>query len=275
MLFPRAILREENNPEPTGGGPSDQKPALSADEIRQLVATTANAAVSSHLKRELPKAIGEGLKGLNWRDTLAPVLSELAPQPDPNKPPAPDPNKPDPRLSALEEKYKGLEAQYNAERQAREAAELKARDDRAFSQLRSALQGSDPNAPLVRAEALDAAAKLLFHADRRVVFGEQGEPLFVVRKQPFAGAAEEDMQLPLLDGVQHWLKTPEGKFFAPAPVPPPGQTGNRGPSYHRPASSNGGIPTYDKPAGTDAEKARRALEAEQAIRQQYPDHFRQ
>jgi hypothetical protein len=253
-----AILRDKQQDDQQPGGGDTPKPGLS-DEQKTEIGQIVNAAVTSQLGRALPKAL-EGLKlGETIAELVKKAMPEPAPPPDPNK--TPD-NKPDPKVVALEENLKSISEKLKAADERAAAAERKSKEDGARLSLRGALEKH------VRPEALDMVSKLLFDAEKRVTFDENGNPLFGIRRAPYAGAAEEDAVVPLADGVAHWLKSDDAKIFVPPPQP--GNQGSRGPSQSRGQQrGNGGLPQYDGPATTDEEKLRRASEREAAFRAKY------
>jgi hypothetical protein len=243
----------------TGGGAGGEPPKpLTAADVAQI----ANSAVTAQLKRSLGPALTEAIGGLKLDEKIAELVGKSAPKLPEGGAGGGEP-KPDPRLSALESKYADLDAKYQASEKARVAAETKSRDDSAFASLKDALKDH------VRPEMLDVAARDLFLAQRRVSFDESGRPLLTVRKASFQGGEEQDVQLTLQDGAAHWAKT-EGKLFAPAPQG--GGQGARGqaPSRHV-NTGRDGLPVYDTPATTDAEKTRRAAERAEALTRKYPD----
>lgn len=261
-----AILRSPD-PDPAAGGGSGTDPApgpFSADQLTAL-GTIINGAFKDQLKRSLAPGISEALKATKWDEVLAAPVKTLleAHKPEPGTPGDPaQPAKPDPKIAALEAKLAALEtkAREDAEKLAR--AQSEARDKDTMVALRAALS------PHVRPEALDLAARDLFVSQKRISYDEQGNPLFTVKRSAYVGAAEEDTPMPLADGAQQWLKSTEAKFFLPAPggaPPPPGGSAPR-----RPSAGAGGMPTYDKPATTDAEKIRRAEEQTAALAAKYP-----
>jgi hypothetical protein len=177
----------------------------------------------------------------------------------------PDPKaKPDPKISSLEGQLAEMKETLRKQSEATQAAENRARDERGFNQLKTAL------AEHVRPEALEIAARDLFLAQKRVSFDEQGSPLLTVKRAPFAGQAEEDVALPLGDGVAHWLKTSEAKLFLPAPGGGDPKLMQRGPRAGHRAGPDG-MPVYEQPATTDAERVRRAQERSEILKQKYPD----
>jgi hypothetical protein len=255
----------------SGGGGGGDQPAFTEAQTAEL-GKIVNAAVTSHIKRGLGPAIGEALKGFDFGAALklddvldAKLEKLLADAGDDDAPgkPGNQPPKPDPKIAALEAKLAEVTGKLEAEAKARTEAEGKARDEKALAALKTAL------GPHVRPEALEIAASHLFVAQKRVEVDEAGNVLLKVRKAPFAGGAEEDVPMPLADGVQHWVKSSEGKFFAPAPA-----SGGQGPAGGAPRRVNhgsDGLPVYDKPATTDAEKIRRAEERAQALQAKYPN----
>jgi hypothetical protein len=173
-----------------------------------------------------------------------------------------------PEVAALQARIDGMEkaaqkrdAELKTEREARTAAENTARDDRTFGEMRAML------APHVRPDMVDDVALLHFHAHKRVTYGEDGKPLFRVRRAPATGMAEEDVQMPLKDGVDYWLKSKDAQRYLPAPK----GSGGDGPSGNAGGNSRGGRPPparkYDSPAQTDDERARRAMERERELRE--------
>lgn len=257
-----AILRSPD-PDPTGGGGGgDPAPAFSEDQIK-AIGQVVNQAITSHKSRKPEKSLADELKGVDWKTTLAPIFETWATE---NKltgqPPGDQPTKPDPKLAALEAKLQALEIKGREDAEKIARAQAEARDKDAFAALRGAL------GPHVRQDALEIAASHLFTAQKRVTFDENGNPLFTARRASYAGGSEEDVPMPLADGVQHWLKSNEAKFFLPSPsgAAPAGGA----PSQRRAGLGADGMPVYDKPATTDAEKARRAAEQAQALAAKYP-----
>jgi hypothetical protein len=245
---------------------SEAQVAALTELIAKTTAPIINSAVTSHLKRQ--PNIAEEIKKALTKEAIAPIFEELLEN-------APDdedagsgkggspPNRPDPAVEALKAKVAELTTTLTKQAEETKSAQEAARNEKALGALKTAL-GSH-----VRPEALDIAASHLFVAQKRITFDEQGNPLFTVRRAQYPGAAEEDVSMPLADGVHHWIKSSEGKFFAPAPGAAAGAPG--APAPRRIATGGDGMPRYDQPATTDAEKSRRASEREAAIRQRYPE----
>ena len=250
-----------------GAGAAAEKPMTRA-EIQELIGQTANSAVTSQLKRSLGPGIADALKAVPWGEVLAPELAKLKPtEPEPKPGDQQQPSKPDPKLSALEGQFADLNKKYLASETARQAAEQKARDESALHALTSALEAAG-----IKTGAKDFVAKSLFYAEKKVTVDENGNALFTVRRAPFAGGAEEDVQLPLADGVKHWLGTAVGKEFMPAPGgTDPKRPGGGPPRLGAAQLGRDGLPTYDAPATTDAEKVHRANERAAALAAKYPD----
>lgn len=245
-----------------GAGGAGEKP-MTAAEIQTLVGNTVNSAVTAQLKRTIGPSIAEALKAVPWGEVLKPEIDKLKPEtPAAGAGAAGAEAKPDPKFSALEGQFADLKKKYDASEAARLAAEQKSKDDKAFSDLRTALT------PHVRPEALDIAAKNLFLAEKRVTTDENGNALLTVRRAPFAGGAEEDVPLPLADGVKHWIGTPEGKFFAPAPGGAgAGQQQRGGQTRHTSVDTSSAVIG----TGSDEERGRRASARAAELAQKYPD----
>lgn len=232
---------EQENPggkEPASEGPK----YVTQDEIAAMVTGAVKRQMKPFIdgfeqfKTDFPSVLGEALKAQK---------PEPAPEGEGGK-------KPDPEVSALKQKLQELEKANKDERTKREAAEERARLDSGKSALKSALSSQ------VRPEMVDVVTDLLFDARKRVTFDENGRPLFSIK----TGALDEDTPMPLADGLGHWLKSDEAKHFLPAPNAEPAQSrGQQQGARPQPFKA----PKYDAPARTDEEKARRALEREQAF----------
>lgn len=243
-----------------GGGTDGGKAADEAPLTRAEVGALISGAFKGEGKRLVAAAVKDALGELKLGETIAAEVAKLKPaEPEPK----PGEGKPDPKISALESKLAEVTEKLKAEAAERQKAVQEGRDKDARAALRSALT------PLVRPEALDIAVRDLFDGQKVVTLDEQGNPLIKVRRKDYAGA-DEVVDMPLSDGVGHWIKTNEGKFFAPAPNgggnDPKGGQGPRRSVQH----GNDGMPKYDTPATTDDERVRRASEREAAIRAKYP-----
>jgi len=237
-----------NENEEGSNTPSNEESSyVKASDIGNIV----NAAVSSHLKRSLATAIEAALK-----PALEQIKSSIAPPP-----PAGDEDgdkkkgKQTPEMVAMAKRLEDMEKALAAEKEATAAAQKKAREQRAFSDLRTALEGK------VRPELLDVVAHHLFTVEKRVDFDESGTPLFKSTRSLYQGAEPEDVLLPLRDGVEGFLKGDTAKAFLPAPSPGAGSSPlpKRGPTP--PQSFN-----PSQTGTTDAERVRRSMEREQAAK---------
>jgi hypothetical protein len=223
----------------------------------QDLANLVNSAVSAHLKRHEAKQ-SETLKSL-----IAESLKAYQPpQTQQEEPETSKRGKVDPQVAALTAKVEEFQrAALESEKRA-QAAETKARGDRAFGELRSTLAGK------VRPDVVDGLAKLLYHGEQKVEVDENGNVLFKVRRAPLPGFPEEDALMPLSDGVEQYLKSKEAAAFLPAPVaanaPQARTTSSRFPQTQSPSA---GPKKYDAPAKSDEEKVRRAHEMEQYLAQ--------
>jgi len=227
---------------------------ITAEEVAAMV----TGAITAHSKK-LQKELTASIEGLKLDEKIANALKAAVPAE------APDgehkPRTVDPRLVALEDKAKQLEASLAKSEQARSEAVQRSRDESARSALKAALSAG------VAPGATDMAAKLLFDAEKRIGFDEDGTPFFRTRRSPGHGMPEEDMQMPLADGVKHWLQSDDAKIFVPAPAPAPGA--NRGQAPRQLTRGSDGMPRYEQPATTDNEKAHRAIERESALKARF------
>jgi hypothetical protein len=231
-----------------------EKPSTPEYVTKEEIGNIVNSAVTNHLKRSSKSTEDAITKLLDER------LKAFMPQPPPIsdvKPPVTQ-SQPAPELAAMQAKYAELESKFTAEQERRTKAEQAQREDRAYGELKSLLNGQ------VRPEMLDIAADYLFTAKKRVEISEDGTPLFRGKT-----ATGEDVHLPMEDGVMQFLKSKEGASFVPAPTSAVGpQTGNRRGARVTNATFKDGLPHYEKPATSDEEKVARAFEMEQAILRQ-------
>jgi hypothetical protein len=190
-------------------------PAVAAPD--QAMTDTINAAVTAHIKR----ALG-GLPGL-IEAQLAPLREQFAARPAAGAKPDGSTLAGDGvagELAALKAQLKSQQDQAASERKA-------AREANAFQALRTELGGK------VRPEALDAAAKLIMHADRRVMVSDDGSVTF----------KHGDADYGLKEGVAAYLKSPDAALFLPAPNGTSQRPGQRVPG--RPPA--GGPPPNETP----------------------------
>lgn len=232
--------------DPSNNG-SEETSFVKASDIGNIV----NAAVTSQLKRHLGPAIEAATK---------PLLEKLAAVQTP--PPAGDEGddkkkgKQTPEMLAMAKKLEEMEKTIADRDQKVAAAEKRAQEQKAFTDLRGALEGK------VRPELLDFVASHLFQVDKRIEFDDAGNPLFKTSRVPYQGAEPEEALLPLKSGVEEFLKGESAKAFLPAPSAGSGA----GPLPKRPASTPSGGFDPSKTGTSDADKSRRAMEREQAAK---------
>lgn len=116
------------------------------------------------------------------------------------------------RLAAQEKQNAALIKQIEEAANKQAAAEKRARDQGAQARLISALSKVKPEVKELLATTWNATGKVTFDAD--------GNPMLRVRKAPAKGLPEEDVELPLEDGVSHWLSTKEAEAYLPPPTGP-------------------------------------------------------
>jgi hypothetical protein len=271
MRFPQILFNKADGDGGGGGGAGgdpgggDQKP-FTEDQIR-AIGGMISGAFKNEGKRLIQSTVTEAIGGLKIGETIATEIAKLKETPgsDPSKgAPGGTDGKPDPKVSALEATVQQLKTQLQTEAEDRKKAEESARNEKTYTTLLSELT------PHVRPEALELAARDLFVGQKRVTFDEQGNALFTVRRATYTGGPEEDVAMPLKEGVSHWAKSNEGKFFAPAPTSGGDKKGPPGPGARRVEAGGDGLPRYDTPATTDAEKLRRAQERETILKEKYP-----
>ena len=222
---------------------------------------TVNKAVTAQLKREMKKFEDSFKAAL--QEQFAALTKQSTQQPSSKEDPKPS-EKMSPEMAAMQTRLDDMRKQLDLQQSRAESAEKKAREDRAFNDLRSALS------PHVRPDMLDLAARDLFISQRRVEFDADGTPLFKTKRSIGPGLGDEEVQLPLSDGVAQFLKSKEAAPFLPAPggqSNPNSRGGTRMPTDRPTGLHPNGLPKYDKPASTPEEKVRRAYEREQAIAQ--------
>lgn len=227
---------------PNEGGETPSSPAIKPEDISNIV----NKAVTGQLKRALGKEVA---------DAVAKAVAEMKSQMTPPEPqPQSKKDKQDPEVTALQRQIEELTNNYKRAEQSRLETEKRAREDRTYAELRSMLQKE------LKPEFVEMVARDLTKGQGRVVFDEDGNPLFKIKRSPYQGMPEEEEELPLEAGVQAYLKSKEAEPF----LPPPG-TSKTPPVSKQKGQSAGsnrrdGTPFYDKPATSEEEKLRRAME---------------
>lgn len=199
-------------PNETDGG--SQNPPDTQNQISPEVGNFINAAVTAQLKRFAEKQLPDVLKG-HLESAMKPVLEKLsAPPPAPQgddeeQRPKGKKSAPSPEVAALEQKLQDtLKALKDAEDR-RVATEKKAREDRAYSEFKVELGKH------VRPDVLDMVADYLFRAQSVVDVQEDGNAYFKSTRNSYG--IEEDIRLPIKDGVESWAKSDAAKPFLPSP----------------------------------------------------------
>lgn len=220
-----------------GGAPAPDAPKFVTEELL-------NKAISGRLG-EFQKRLDKQFEGVT--KTLAERLESLqAPASTPDKP---SDGKTSPEMAAMAKRLEDAEKRIRTAEEARENAERRQREESARVEVLSHLDG------IIRPETREVVSDYLF---RRVSFGEDGAPVIKLSRDP------SDVGLPLSDGISGFLKSKEAAPFLPAPsATAPKQAGSK---FGR--QSPGVVPQYDKPATTDEEKVRRAMERAAALKSQ-------
>jgi len=239
-----------DNPDDGSQDPSNAPKYVTAEEIGNIV----NAAVTSHLKRSLAGAIDAALKPVV--EKLSAVQAPVAPPADPEEGGKAKKGKQDPEVLAMAKRIEDMEKALATEREATAAAQRQSRDERAFSELMTALDGK------VRPEFRDMLAKHLFHLEKRIEVDETGRALFKTSKVPAWGGEPEDQFLPIADGVTDFLRSDAAKAFLPAPNPGSGAGPLPTPARRGPAGPPPPVRIDPNRPMTDLEKVRLAGEME-------------
>lgn len=162
-----------------------------------------NSAVTNQLKRfaekQLPSLFAEAMKP--FQEQIAALKSVPEPE-DKKKVIAPE-------VVALTQQLEEMKAKLTREAEQRATSEKKAREDRAFNDFKGHLSKS------VRPEMLDMVASHLFHIKKLVEVGEDGTAVFKGTRTQLG--MTEEVQYPLKDGVDNYLKSEDAKPYLPAP----------------------------------------------------------
>ena len=252
-----AILRSPD-PDPAAGGGGGGGEALTEAQTKAIGAIV-NSAVTTHLSRiDFGAKVTESLGKVEWAKVLTEPLKTLIPQTDSGSGGGgdDDPSKGkgggkgkggDP---ALEQQLQKLATDLENERKARTLAEQATKDaetkrqlDRANAEVRNALQ------PKLRDDLLSVAVG---HFGKSLKLDDKGNALLSVKKAPYKGAPEEDMDVPLAEGLPILLASVDMKPF----LPPPG--GGADPRRGGTPSAGGGrgAPALDSKDPADRVAAR-------------------
>jgi len=245
---------EGTSNQPNSGQQPDGQQQQHAAVDPQDLANMVNSAVAGHLKRALPKAIESILPTIN--EAVAKQVQDLKPPDKKSEPDDGKDKKPSPELMAMQREVETLTASLKAEKDARIAAETKARNDIASSTARKALTEGG-----ARPELIDYLLKS-WSVDGKLAWDDDGRPTLTIPFSPAKGMAEEDTTFALNEGVKHFLKSKDAAPFLPAPDGG-GVRQRTAVSQRRP----GQVPSWDKPAASDEEYLNRAATALSALGQ--------
>jgi hypothetical protein len=237
-------MANENTPENSQTEPEQKK--------EPDLATMVNAAVKSHISRQL-KDLDLDSKFKSISDAIESMKKTSEPEPKKGK------KDEDPEFVAMRQKLEEVSTNFTKAQQRAEEAERKRRDEQTRNDVRDHLQKT------VRPEMIPFLTDYLLKASGKIEYDADGTPLFKHRMAPGAGMAEEDVLMPLSDGLDAYLRTNDAKPFLPAPAS--GAAPKTPAATRAQRASVSGPPKYDKPASTDEEKIRRAMEKEEYIRQ--------
>lgn len=249
----------------SGGGDGGDGGNAAAPITEADVGRIVNSAVTSHLKRAVPGAVTEAVTSAIGGIDLQGMVSAAVQSSAPAQPPAAADQTPavDPMIAKLQDQNKALADKFEAAQKARQDEAIKAQQDRAYASLATELGTS------VRPDAVDVASTVM-RARNMLTIGEDGTATMTIMRAPYAGAEPEEVSVSMAEGVKHWASTDEGKMFAPSPVIP--TAGNTRPPRTRPGGAPNGVPVWNTPAKTDAEKASRAATRAAAIMARQADN---
>ncbi len=175
----------------------DTQGSSEPSEMDKKLANLVNSAVSSHLKRSLPKALDEALTP--HMSKFQEMFSQARPA-DPPKQSATPAAQASGTDSEVLKQLEDMKNQLKREQETRAKERAQARQDKAFADVRAELTGK------VRPEAVDHVLKVLAH-DRLVEVDNSGMVQMKVG----------DDSLPLKEGLMEYLKRKENAIFLPAP----------------------------------------------------------
>src|SRR6185312_4654511 len=178
--------------------PTDEEIRAAQEAAKAEMLTAVHSAVATHLKKELPKFIGEALK-TSLPETIAPLMADAmkgqfeefkktlgapvggSPGTTPGGgQPGSDPQDLGkiPAFAAMQSEMAKLKDQLTASERNRVETEERAWKDKAYASLQAQVQ------KVARPEFLDVATDLLF---KRVIKHDDGTPVLVVKRPMFTG----------------------------------------------------------------------------------------
>ena len=232
---------------PPGTPPAGTPPAGGVDpkELANLV----NSVVTAHLKREMPTLVQSVTTELG--KTVAAQFEEFKktlPQPTatpPADPPAGGDKKQSPELLAVQRQLEEVKKQLDQSNANAAKIAQDAKDEKTLGQIKKSMTDAK-----VRPELVDVLAANWFKVENKIVVDDSGAILVKARGEPYPGAGEQDIQLPLGRALDEFLKTPQGQVFLPAPTPTPPHARNapRVPvtTAGTPPAGSTGIPTIEQ-----------------------------
>lgn len=217
-----------------------------------------NAAIKDHLGRALPKAL-EGAM-VNVASDLGKVLDEKLASFKPATPPDPKPGDkgdkgdktPSPELIAMQRQLDEVKGQLQQSQAAAAKIAQDAKDEKTLATIKKAMTDAK-----VRPEFVDMLANNWFRVEGKIVVDENNNVLVKARGEPYPGAGEQDITLPLTHGLSEFVKSELGKSFVQAPTQTQMQQRNAPRITSNSSSSSGGtvpngggkIPTVEQDPG--------------------------
>lgn len=217
-------------------------------ELTQAQIDAINAAVSGQVKRALKDVVTKSDLDTLSGSLVEKVVAAIKPAEGEKKPKEPKAGEEDPRLTAALERVAKLE---NAGKDWEKKAKDEARE-RVLDQGRSSIHrqlfvdGVPINDKGAKLKAKGDFADLLTDAfGRKLKVSDDGKVVMTIRRAPVKGMPEEDVDVSVDEGLQHWIKSDAARAYLPAP-----QTGGRKvetrPPQGRPPTAK--KPTEDEPA---------------------------
>lgn len=242
-------MADENKTPDKGNGNETPPAGITPDEVGKMV----HGALADFAARKLPGMISESISGIGLEDKIAEAIAKATPKPPEGGDKKKGDGKPDlpPEVQAQLQK---LASDLENEKAARTAAEKQRieieqarRFDAGLSDFRSAVSQK------VRPELLDVFVRDVASGQRRLSVSEDGEARLRVRKAPYKGAPEEEVDLPLGEAVPILLASKDAAPFLPAP-------GGGSSSSH---GTN--LPTFTLPSSGGDNNARSEHDKAQAV----------
>ena len=205
------------------GKGGEEKAALTEEDVGRMI----NGAFTSQLKRLLPGMISEAVSGLKLDEKLAAIEAKVA---ESAKPQESTKGGKGSEESETTKELKAIKVQLEEEKAARVAAETarqQADEQRLFDGAKLALRGALKEK--ANEDFLDDWVDRLAVLDKKLTVTDDGAAILKVKRVPYKGAQEEEVDLPLAEAVPILLARPESKKYLPAPSGASGK-GARGPT---------------------------------------------